>query len=72
MAPPIKAPSRSIVMRPKKQKHVFAITGYLGIPGTGMKIMTIEQLRKCADKRAMKMVMRLNASSRPSLCRDTE
>jgi hypothetical protein len=54
-------------MRPKKQKHVFAITGYLGIPGTGMKTMTIEQFRKCADKRAMKMLMRLNASSRPSL-----
>jgi hypothetical protein len=54
-------------MRPKKQKHVFAITGYLGTPGTGMKPMTIEQFRKCADKKAMNMLMRLNASSRPSL-----
>jgi hypothetical protein len=64
MAPPL----RSIVIRPKKKKktYVFAKTGHLGMPGTGMKTMTLEQWRKWSAKRDMKIVMRPNASSRLS------
>jgi hypothetical protein len=64
MAPPL----RSIVICPKKKKktYVFAKTGYLGMPGTGMKTMTPEQWRKWSANTDMKIVMRPNASSRLS------
>jgi hypothetical protein len=64
MAPPL----RSIVMRLKRNRktYVYANTGYMGMPGTGMKTMTPAQWNKYVAKRDMKIVMRPNASSRPS------
>jgi hypothetical protein len=67
MAPPL----RSIVIRPRRNRktYVFANTGYMGMPGTGMKTMTPGQWRKWSAKRDMKIVMRPNASSGPSRSR---
>jgi hypothetical protein len=64
MAPPL----RSIVHRPKRNRttYVYANTGYMGMPGTGMKTMTPGQWIKWSAKRDMKIVMRPNASSGPS------
>jgi hypothetical protein len=65
-------PLRTIVIRPKKNRrtYIYANTGWMGMPGTGMKTMTPQQWNKWSAKRDMKFPMRPNASS--GLSRNTD
>jgi hypothetical protein len=61
MTNPPRVRPRIHVSGPKKRKMVIATTGYAGMRGTKMRIMTHQQAKKWVDRRAMEIVMRPNA-----------